>query len=87
MPDLPDSMAESTEDCSYNDDILALFSTIDTDLRSLGPSSPALSTDREVTILPPPISQIYFTNLGSIDKQDSFEFTSTNKASHNDPTV
>ena len=87
MPDLPDSLAESTEDCSFIDDILAIFSTIDADLSSLGPASPALSTDPEITILPPPIFQTYLTNPGLIDKQDSFEFTFTSKAGDTDPTV
>ena len=57
MPGLPDSMAEITEDCSYNDNFPAILSNINVDLRSWGPSSPALSTDPEVKFLPPPNSQ------------------------------
>ena len=85
MPELLDSMAQNTEDISSNDNILAIFSNIDEDLRYLGPSSPALSTDPEVLF--PPNFQTYLPSPASFDEQDSFDSTSTIEASDNDPTV
>ena len=80
LPNLPDSMAETTKDCSSNDDILAIFSNIGADLRSLGPSSPVLSNDQKVIILSPPNFPIYLINLASIDERDSFNSASTKEA-------
>ena len=76
MPNLPDSMAENTKNCFSSDDVLAIFSNIDADLQSLGPSCPALSSGPEVIILSAPKSPIYLTNPASIDEQDSFDSTS-----------
>ena len=88
MPDLPDSIAETTEDCSSNDNIFAIFTNIDADSRSLCPSSPAVSIDPEVVIpslpkSPPP----YLSNPASTDEQYSAEPTSTIEASDIDLTV
>ena len=63
MPDPPDVMAATTEDCSSNDNIFAIFSNLDANLRSLGPLSadklvrlfsPAVSTDPEILVISPP---------------------------------
>ena len=55
-PDLPDSIAATTEDCSSNDDIFVVFSNIDADLRPLATCSPAVSTDPAVKFISPPAS-------------------------------
>ena len=80
VPGLPDSMAETSEGCSSNDNTLALPSSGDAELQSLSPSSPALSTDPEVIFPSPPNSPIYLTDPASIDEQDSFDSTSTIEA-------
>ena len=88
MPDLPDSMEETTEICSSNDNIFAIFTSIDADLPSLGPFSPAVSIDPEVVnISPPKFPPLYLSKPGSTDEQYSPESTSTIKASDNDLTV
>ena len=88
MPDLPDSMAEITEDCSSNDDILAVFSDLEADLQSLGPCSPNVSTDSEVIFLSPPTSPLMLLpNQTSNDKPVSSDSTSTVEASDNDHAV
>ena len=88
MPDLPDSMAETTEDCSSNDDILAVFSNLDADLRSLAPCSPTISTDPDVIFISPPTSPLMFLpNQISNEEPVSPDSTSTMEASDNDPAV
>ena len=81
-------MAEITEDCSFNDDILAVFSNLDADLRSLAPCSPAISTDAEVIFISPPASPVtHLANQVSDDQPVSPDSTSTIEASDNDPAV
>ena len=88
MPDLPDAMAATTEDCSSHDNLFAIFSNLDTDLRSLGPSSPAVSNDPEIIVISPPNSPVtYVPNLESTDKQASPYSTSTIEATDNDLAV
>ena len=91
MPDPADSMTETTEDCSSNDNIFAIFSNLDADLRSLGPlspdilvqlSSPAVSTDPEIMIFSPPNSlPTYLPNSASTNEQYSADPTSNIEAS------
>ena len=81
-------MAEITEDCSSNDDILAVFSNLDADLRSLAPCNPAMSTDPEVIFISPPASPVtHLPNQVSDDEPVSPDSTSTIEASDNDPAV
>ena len=88
MPDLPDSMTETTENCSSDDNILAVFSNLDADLRSLAPCNPALSTVPEVIFISPPISPVtHLPNKVSDDEPVSLDSTSTIEACDNDPTV
>ena len=88
MPDLPDSMAETTEVCSSNDDILAVFSNLDVDIRSLAPFNPAVSTDPEVIFISPPTSPVtHLLNQVSDDEPVSPDSTSTIEASDNNPAV
>ena len=88
MPDLPDSMAETTEVCSSNDDILAFFSNLDADLRSLAPCNPAVLTDPEVIFISPPTSPLMLLpNQMSKDEPVSPDSTFTIEASDNDPAV
>ena len=88
MPDLPDSMAETTEVCSSNDDILAVFSNLDADLRSLAPCNPAVSTGPEVIFISPPTSPVtHLPNQVSDDVTVSPDSTSTIEASDNNPAV
>ena len=97
IPDPPDSLAATTEDCSSNDNIFALFSNLDVDLRSLGPlspdklvrfSSPAVSTDPELEVILPPNSlATYLPNSVSTNEQYSPDPTSTIEASDKDTTV
>ena len=97
MPDLPNSMAETTENCSSHDNIFAIFSDLDANLRSLGPSnpdklvrpsSPAVSTDPEVIVISPPNSPVtYLSNPDSTDGQYSPDSTSTIEASEKDIIV
>ena len=88
MPNLPDSMAQATEDCSSNQDILAVHSNPDEDLRSLAPCSPTLSTDPDVIIFSPPTSPLtLLPNQISNDKPVTPDFPSTIEASDNDPAV
>ena len=88
MPDLPDSMAETTEVCSSNDDILAVFSNLDVHLQSLAPCSPVVSTDPEMIFISPPTSPVtHLLNQVSDDEPVSPDSTSTIEASENDPAV
>ena len=88
MPDLPDSLAETTEDCSSNDDNLAVFSNLDADLRSLAPCSPTISTDPDVIFISPPTSPMMFLpNQISNEEPVSPDSTSTMEASDNDTAV
>ena len=81
-------MAQITEDCSSNDDILAVFSNLDADLQSLGPCSPVVSTDAEVIFISPPTSPLMLhPNQISNDEPVSPDSTSTVEASDNDPAV
>ena len=81
-------MAEITEDCSFNDDILAVLSNLDADLRSLAPCNPAISTDPEVIFISPPASlKTHLANQVSDDEPVSPDSTSTIQASDNDPAV
>ena len=90
-------MAETTADCSPHDNVFAIFSNLDADLRPLGPSSPdklvipsspAVSTDPEIIVISPPKSPVtYLSNPDSTDGQYSPDSTSTNEASDNDITV
>ena len=97
MPDLPNSMTETTEDCSSHDNIFAIFSNLDSDLRPLDPSSPdelvrpssaAVSTDSEVMFISPPTSPLMLLpNQISNDEPVSPDSTSTVEASDSDPAV
>ena len=97
MPDPPYSMAATTEDCSFNDNIFAIFSKLDADLRSLGPLSPdkllrlssaAVSTDPKIMVISPPDSlATYLPNSASTSEQHRPDPTSTIEASDNDITV
>ena len=88
MPDLPDSMAETTEDCSSSDKILAVISNLDADLRSLAPCSPAVYTDPEVIFISPPSSPLtHLPNQVSNEEPNSPDSTSTIEAGDNDPAV
>ena len=97
MLDLPNSMTETTEDCSSHDNIFALFSNPDSDLRPLGPSSPdelvrpsspAVSTDPEVMFISSPSFPLtHLPNQVSNDESVSPDSTSTIEASDNDPAV
>ena len=88
MPDLPDSVAETTKDCSSNDDILAVFSNLDADLRSLAPCNPAISTDLDVMFISPLTSPLMLPpNQISNEEPVSPDSTSTIEASDNDPAV
>ena len=88
MPDLPDFMAETTEDCSSNDNIVAVFSNLDADLRSLAPCSPNISTDPDVMLISPTTSPLMLLpNQISNEKRVSPDSTSTIEARDNDPAV
>ena len=97
MLDLPNSMTETTEDCSSHDNIFALFSDLDSNLRPLGPSSPdelvrpsspAVSTDPEVMFISSPPSPLtHIPNQVSNEEPVSPDSTSTIEASDNDPAV
>ena len=81
-------MAETSEVCFSNDDILAVFSNLDPDLRSLAPCNPAISTDSEVIFISPPTFLLtYLPNQASNDEQVSPDSTSTIEASNKDPAV
>ena len=81
-------MTATTEDYSPVDNKFAIFSNLDKDLQFLGPSSPAVSTDPEVIVLPPPNSPTpYLSNPAQNDGKESPDSTSTIEASANDPTV
>ena len=87
MPELPDSMAETTKDCS-SDDTLAVFSNQDAGLRSWAPCSRAVSTDSEVIFISPPTSPLkHLPNQASNDDQVSPDSTPTIEAGDNDPAV
>ena len=88
MPDLPDSLAEITGDCSSAEETLAVFSNLDADLRSLAPCSPAVSTDPEVIFISTPTSPLTPPpNQGWNDEPVSPDSTSTLEASDNDASV
>ena len=88
IPDLPDPTAENSEKCSSNDNILAAFSNLDADLRSLAPCNPAVSTDPEVMFISPPNSPLtHLPNQVSNDEPSSPDSTSTIEATDNDPAV
>ena len=81
-------MAETTEVCSSNDDILAFFSNLDAGLRSSAPCNPAVPTDPEVIFISPPTSPVtHLANQVSDDEPVSPDSTSTIEASDNDPAV
>ena len=81
-------MAEITEDCSSNDDILAVFSNIDADLQSLALCNPAVFTDPEVIFISPPTSPVtHLPNQVSDNEPVSPDSASTIEASKNDPAV
>ena len=87
-PILPDSMAQTTEDWSFNEDILAVFSNPDAHLRSLAPCSRTLSTDPDVIFISPPTSPLtLLPNQIANDEPVSPDSTSTIEASDNDPAV
>ena len=88
MPDLPDSVAETIKDCSSYDDILAVFSNLDADLRSLAPCNPAISTDLDVMFTSPPTSPLMLLpNQISNEEPVSPDSTSTIEAIDIDPAV
>ena len=88
MPDLPDFMAETIEDCFSNDNILAVFSNVDADSRSLAPCSLVVSIDPDVIFISPPTSPLrHLPNQVSNDEPVSLDSTTTNEASENDPAV
>ena len=89
-------MTETTEDCSSHDNIFAIFSNLNSDLRHLDPSSPdelvrpssaAVSTDSEVMFISPPTSPLMLLpNQMSNDEPVSPDSTST-IAAGDDPAV
>ena len=88
MPDLPDAKIENTEDCSSNDDILAVVSSLDADLRFLAPRIHVLSIDPEVLFISPPTFLLtYLPNQALKDEQFSTDSTSIIEASDNVPAV
>ena len=87
MPDPPDSMAETTEDCSSNDNTLAIFSNLDAYLQSLGRSSRAVSTNPEKISISPPNSQFSHTVLSQPGLNWRTNFTPTIGARDELPTV
>ena len=87
MPDPPDSMAETTEDSSSNDSILAIFSNLDADLWPLGPSSPAVSTDPETIFSRSNSHETPLPLSVSTYEQYSHDSTATIEANDNDITV
>ena len=90
-------MTETTEDCSSHDNLFAIFSNLNSDLRHLDPSSPdelvrpssaAVSTDSEVMFISPPTSPLMLLpNQMSNDEPASPDSTSTIEAGDNDPAV
>ena len=90
-------MSETTEDCSSGNNIFAIFSNLDADLRPLEPpspdtllrpSSPVVSTYPEVIVTSPPHSLVtYLSSPVSTDGQHSPDSTSTIEASENDITI
>ena len=81
-------MAETTDSCSSNEDIFAVFSHLCAGLRSLAFCSPAVSTDPEVIFFSPPTSPLtYLPNQASNDKQLGPNSTCTIETIDNDPTV
>ena len=88
MPDLPEFMTETIEDCSSNDEIFAVFPNLDADLRYLAPCSPVVSTDPEVIFISPQTSPLRnLPNQVSHDEPVSPDSTSTIEVSDNDPAV
>ena len=88
MPNLPASMAETPEDCSSIEDILAVFLNLDADLRSLAPCSRSISTDPDVIFISPPTSPLMLLpNQISNEEPVSPDSTSNFEASDNDPAV
>ena len=88
MPDLTESMAETTEDCFSNDNTLAVFSNLDADVRALAPWSPAVSNDPEVIFISPPTSPLtHLANQVSNDEPVSPDSTSTIETSDDDPAL
>ena len=81
-------MAQITKDCSFNDNIFAVFSNLDADLRSLAPCNPVISNDLEVIFISPPASLVtHLPNEVSDDEPVSPDSTSTIEASDNDSAV
>ena len=81
-------MAQITKDCSSNVDILAVFSNLDADLRSLAPCSPTISTDPDVIVISSATSPLtFFPNQISNDEPVSPDSNSTIEASDKDPAV
>ena len=90
-------MTETTGDCSSHDNIFAIFSNLDSDLRPVDPSSPdelvrpssaAMSTDSEVMFISPPTSPLMLLpNQISNDEPVSPDSTSTIEASDSNPAV
>ena len=88
MPDIPNFMAEITEDRSLSHDTPFSFSNQDADTRTFIPSNSAASIFPEAIIPSTPTSPTtYVPNPASTYKQVVSVFTSTNEASDNDPTV
>ena len=94
MPDIPNSMTKTTEGCSSHDNIFAIFSNLDSDSQPFGPSrpdelarpsSPAVSTDPEVTFTSPPSSPLtHLPNQASTAEPGSPDSTSTIEARDDD---
>ena len=81
-------MAQTTEDCSSIDYILAVFSNLDADLRPLAPSNPVVSTDPDVIFISPPTSPLtHLPNQVSNEEPVSPDSTPTIEASDNVPAV
>ena len=81
-------MAETTKDCSSNDDILAVFSNLDADLRSVAPCNPAISTDPDVMFISPPTSLLMLLpNQISNEEPVSPDSISTIEAIDIDPAI
>ena len=89
MPDLPDFVAEMTEEISLSNQNPFIFSNQDAKTRFFIPSSSAAYTIPEVIILSPPNSPptLYLPNQTSSGKQVSPDSPFTCHASYNDPAV
>ena len=86
--DLPDFVAESTEEPSLSNDNPFIISSQNADTRTFIPSSSAASTIPKVIIQPPPnYPAMYLPDLASTDKEVNPGSISTIVASDNNLAV